>query len=701
MRRLGWAVLLLGLHGGTLAARDVPEPENIATDDGAQPVAQTAGGPTQDAAATPTRFSDLRFEVEPNRPTVVPTEHFAARSSFRDFAMSPDGVHLAIKRVFDGVADLVLINTATQQAVKQYGFGEEQQLDWFRWAGDRKLIISVSTVGVFYNVIARSNRLYVLDVVSGERWPLEVPRNLIWGGELIHVAEDGSFALVSVQQSYRSNPSVYRYELVPGAERERIVRPERTVWSWHADDAGVVRLGLGLRNNRLRIYYRERENDDFELVDKLRADDDRARFWNVVRIVSGTDEGYVLEENEQGRVGVRLFDYSTGEPIETFYENPDWDVYDLWLDSEGKPLAAFYTDDRDQVEWFDEDMDHLHRNLSRALGMEEVRIVSRSRDSETMLVWGGSESDPGALYIFSAADKRLDLLTNYRPELDFRQLARPIPVRYSARDGLIISAYLTLPRGREPQGLPLIILPHGGPLGIRDKLEYNDEVQLLANRGYAVLQPNYRGSGGYGEAFYEAGFGEVGRGMQDDIDDAMDWAVGEGIADPSRVCVVGGSYGGFAALWAVIRNPERYRCAASWAGVTDWDRMMSYDRRFLGRKRARDLREREEGEDADLDEYSPINRASDLNRPVLLAHGGKDRRVPASQYYTFEEASRSAPVRPVTLLIEDEGHGFSRAENEQKWYDALLAFLAEHNPAFVNSAEEPPTTGAGENEAAS
>ncbi len=640
----------------------------------------TAPAAAEPRSFVPTRIADLALEVEPARPDAIPTQHFAARSAYRSFSMSPDGRHLVVEHVLDGKTSLRLLDAATQTAIKQFSLADSQRLDWFRWAGNDKLIMSVSTLGEFYDVPVRLNRLVVRNIVNDQTFMLEVQGRLLWGGDLIHVDDDGEYALVSVQRSLRSDPSVYRYELVPDGERERVVRPKGGVWNWYADDAGVVRLGTGWRNGRLRIYYREDSEGDFELVDQLRRNDDRARYWNVVQIVSGSDQGYVLEEDENGRIGVRLFDYSTGETLETYYQNEDWDVNELWLNRDGTPLAALYTDDRDQIEWFNPDMATLYRQLGDALGLEQLRIVSRSRNNERMLVWGGSEADPGALYMFSPQERRLDLIGNYRPELDFTQLARPVPVRYQARDGLAISAYLTLPRGVEPRRLPLIIMPHGGPFGVRDKLEYNDEVQLLANRGYAVLQPNFRGSGGYGESFFEAGRGQVGRAMQDDIDDAMDWAVGEGLADPDRVCVVGGSYGGFAALWAVMRNPERYACAASWAGVTDWDRLMSYDRRYLGREDAREFRGRIESEEFDLDQVSPVNHTANLNRPVLLAHGSRDRRVPVSQYNSFESASRDSPVRPVTLLIEGEGHSFSKAENEQQWYDALIAFLAQHNP---------------------
>jgi dipeptidyl aminopeptidase/acylaminoacyl peptidase len=177
--------------------------------------------------------------------------------------------------------------------------------------------------------------------------------------------------------------------------------------------------------------------------------------------------------------------------------------------------------------------------------------------------------------------------------------------------------------------------------------------------------------------------------MQDDLDDAMDWAVKQGIADPARVCVVGGSYGGYAAMWAVLRNPERYRCAASWAGVTDLEKQLRYDSQSFSRGGFKRWRDRVRGAGvAEVKTVSPMGHADKLNRPLLLAHGTKDIVVPFNQYNMFEKATRTAPVKPETLVIKDEGHSFSTAENEQQWYEALTGFLAKHNPPDAAAAGE-------------
>ena len=602
------------------------------------------GTEPQASAPTPT--------LEEVAPPQIPTSRFAGSSRFWDAKLSPDGRMLSFVRERSGDTEFVIAEVDTQKVVRAFAVGEDDQIEWYRWVTSNKMLISVSTMGEFFDDEVRFTRLLLTEINEGTLEYLFGRTSVVEGDNVIHVAEDGSHILVSIQKSIYDYPSVMRHELKPDGDVETVQKPKDGVWNWVADDNGVVRMGTGWSGNRLRIFYRS--------------------------------------EGDNGRVGLRLFNFATREEVETLYENPDWDV-DTVAMRDGKPFAAFYTADRDEVHWFDEDTKKQYAALRKALGDLEIWVVSRSKDHSRMLVWAGSESDPGVLYLYEPAAKLMREIAQYRPGLDFRQLARPKPVNLSARDGTRISAYLTLPRGREASGLPLIILPHGGPYGVRDKLQYNDEVQLLTNRGYAVLQPNYRGSGGYGEAFFELGKGQIGRGMQDDIDDAMDWAVAEGIADPNRVCVVGGSYGGYAAIWAVLRNPERYRCAASWAGVTDWDRMLRYDRQFFGRRGYKRWRERIRGEgEKDMKDVSPYRIAEQLSRPLLLAHGTKDVVVPYKQFKQFEKAARKAQVKPTTLVIEDEGHSFTSPDNEQQWYDALVDFLAEHNPPDLRQRAQVP-----------
>lgn len=631
----------------------------------------------QESAPDPTAIS-TPIEAPP---PLIGTKDFAGSSAFWDAKLSPDGSKLSYLRQFNGERQFIIADVATRQVVRAFGTDPSDQFEWYRWVTDEKLLFSVSTAGKFQGDDVRYTRLILVEVASGTLTRLFGRTNVVEGDNVIHVAEDGSHILVAIQNTIYDYPSVMRHELAADGKVKTIQEPRDGVWNWVADESGVVRMGSGWKDGRLRIYYRADGDSDLKLIARIKEGDTVDGYWDALHIINGSDEGYVLSEGETGRVGLRRFNFATREVVETIYEHPDWDLDSATL-KDGKPYAAYYTADRDEVHYFDPVVQRQNAALRKALGDVEVWVPSRAKDGARMLVYAGNESDPGVLYLYEPGAKILKEISQYRPALDFTALAQPRPMQYTARDGTVIRGYLTLPRGRTAKGLPLIIMPHGGPYGIRDKLEYNDEVQLLANRGYAVLQPNFRGSGGYGDAFFELGTGQIGRAMQDDLDDAMDWAVQQGLADPARVCVVGGSYGGYAAMWAVLRNPERYRCAASWAGVTDLEKQLRYDRQAFTRGGFKRWRDRVRGQGVeDVKAVSPLGRAAELNRPLLLAHGTKDIVVPFSQYNIFEKASRTAPLPPQTMVIKDEGHSFSKPENEQQWYDALSDFLAKHNPA--------------------
>jgi len=281
------------------------------------------------------------------------------------------------------------------------------------------------------------------------------------------------------------------------------------------------------------------------------------------------------------------------------------------------------------------------------------------------------------------ADGVMKLFAQSNDKLKAAQLTTTTYTRYKARDGLELPAYVTLPPGRPAKNLPLVILPHGGPYDVRDEGTYDAEVQFLANRGYVVLQPQYRGSGGYGEAFDKKGEGQWGRAMQDDLDDGMDWLAKEGTIDPKRVCIIGSSYGGYAAMWGAIRNPERYRCAASFAGVSDLKRQLKYSNKFFRSQRYKDdWRKTVQGDDAfDLATVSPLLTVDKLTVPMLLVHGDDDQRVPYKQSKLMADALAKAGKNFEFITLKGEGHGFSSDANMQLWLDKLDAFLAKYNPA--------------------
>jgi dipeptidyl aminopeptidase/acylaminoacyl peptidase len=246
---------------------------------------------------------------------------------------------------------------------------------------------------------------------------------------------------------------------------------------------------------------------------------------------------------------------------------------------------------------------------------------------------------------------------------------------------LQIPAYLTLPRGLDPKNLPLIVMPHGGPFA-RDEWGYDVWVQFLANRGYAVLQPNFRGSTGYGKDYVDKGAGQWGRGMQDDIDDGAKWLIERGIADAKRICIMGASFGGYAAMWASVRNPDIYRCAISLAGVSDVAALLKYDRSALSATRYyREWREKVQGEeDFDLASISPMKAVDKVAIPILIAHGTHDERVPPEQSTKFHELLTKAKKPHEFVLYEGEGHGFDNPADNIDFLKRVEGFLRTYNP---------------------
>ena len=615
----------------------------------------------------------------------ISIEDFAARNRLSGARLSPDGSKLASRFSQQGNDHVMVFDAATGKPSGSFAVGEGNRLNWVEWAGNHRLLVSASAFDEYNRYWTR---LFVADLSSGDLYMIGRKEAISDGDDVIWIAEDGSSVLVSLQANTRHYPSVYRFDLTRDGEREQVQGSRTGVWNWHADRDGIVRIGTGWYRDELRVHYRKGKDAKLDLVATIKREDlekanETHRYFAVLGIEPGTDIGYVLEENEAGRIGLRRFDFAQSKIVDTVFEHAEFDVDSVEFSREGAPSAVHYTDDTSHAIWLDDDLGRLQRNLEAALEEEQVRIVSRSRDNGRMIVWGGGPADPGALYVYTVANGTLDVLGEMSAGVHFEHLARPKAIDYTARDGTKIRAYLTLPKDRPANDLPLIILPHGGPYGIRDTLEYDPQVQLLANRGYAVLQPNYRGSGGYGDAFFDLGYGEIGRAMQDDLDDAMDWVVEKGIANPARVCIVGASYGGYAAIWGATRNPERYRCAASWAGVMDWDSMLRYDSQFFSRQTTRRWRERYEGKDDRdfrLSDVSPLQQSARLARPILLAHGTDDGVVNVGQYHQMLAAARQRGVPVKDLLIDGEGHGFTEIASAEAWYRALIDFLAEHNP---------------------
>jgi dipeptidyl aminopeptidase/acylaminoacyl peptidase len=364
------------------------------------------------------------------------------------------------------------------------------------------------------------------------------------------------------------------------------------------------------------------------------------------------------------------------QAVDKLYGYDGVDVSDIVTDFAGREIIGVRADtSKAEYHWLAEDdpAAKLYVALERAFPQQSVEITSVTQDGTLVIAFVSSDRNPGDYYLFDTRAKRADLVRTTRDWIQPRLMRPKEAIEITARDGLKLHAYLTRPAGNGPH--PLIVLPHGGPHGVRDSWDFDDEAQLFANRGYAVLQVNYRGSGGYGVAFETAGYRQWGASMQDDVTDATRWAIEHGVAPANRICIYGASYGGFAALMGVAREPDLYRCAIGLSGVYDLELMLS-SADIPNSQSGRAYLDRVLGDDvADLHKRSPAYNADTIKVPVLLIHGKADWRADYEQMKRMKSALEKYQKPVETMAISREGHYIYDEQTRREMYERILAFL--------------------------
>jgi len=619
-------------------------------------------------------------------PPKLPVEAFAEKPVMQELVLSPDGSRVLARIQVKGVEMLGTYNLATHE-FQNFALPKEQDMRWFRWAGSDRFLVSMITRFVEetaqYIIEGRATYLLSFDLkTQAASYVGPKGGSRVEGDDVIYIDPAGDYLLLAVRHSYWDDPTVLRCDLATGQSKQAM--PDlQFVYEYYCDEKGVVRAARGGKSGNWFILYRPDGNSSLKALEGGDQQIFHADPFGALSFVSGSDKGYVLSDKETGKVAAYTYDFAKRQQGERVAASPTNDVSRLIFDKQTHALiGAEIVEDSARFEWTDPLLKDIQAGIDRGLPGRQNTISSWSDDKQRFLIHSGASNDRGRYYLFQLSNSKLSMLLDLTGKLDPRMMAEMKPVRYPARDGLSIPAYLTLPAGREPKNLPLVIMPHGGPFGVRDELEFNLEVQFLANRGYAVLQPNYRGSESYGADFLKAGSGEWGRKMQDDLDDGMAWLVKQGIVDPKRACLVGGSYGGYAAAWGATRNPELYRCAACFAGVFDLRKQLSYSSDFLSSRIDRQYRATVRGDaNFDLDSVSPEKLVDRLQVPVMLIHGDADNTVPISQSKNYDAALRKAGKAHEFYTIKDEGHGFILKDSFAFYLTKLDAFLATHNPA--------------------
>jgi dipeptidyl aminopeptidase/acylaminoacyl peptidase len=593
-----------------------------------------------------------------------PAAAFGARQSVESIRLSPDGSQIAYVAPGAGRSSaLYVVDLASGQSrTTTRTDGETQELDWCNWVSNQRLVCSVSAIREIQGDPISASRLVALDrdgnnvVTLGNRHRGHGGANQRrWGGGIVDwlsAEQDHVLMLDGLPTSGRSNGGLGIVRLDTRTDKAKIIEHGvRFAETYLTDGKGRVRL-MGVRRRHgetwmaadtVEYRYRAPDKDDWATLSTY-ADSSREGAYPLA-VDDGLNAAYVLRKVD-GRLALHRMPLDGSGKSELVLAHPEVDVDGVVrIGRSGRVIGATLATEKRQTVFFDPEYKKLGAALSKALpGLPLINFIDASADENRLLIWAGSDVDPGRYYTYDKQTKRLNEIMVARPQLEGMRLAPMKAVRYPAADGTMIPAYLTLPAGSDGRGLPAIVMPHGGP-GARDEWGFDWLAQYYAARGFAVLQPNFRGSAGYGDAWFQENGFRSWRTAVGDVNDAGRWLVKEGVAAPERLAIVGWSYGGYAALQSGVLDPDLFRAVVAIAPVTDLTALKESGRWTIGYRLLRDFI----GTGPHVREGSPAQNARALKAPVLLFHGELDMNVDLAQSKLMRERLNDAG-KPTELI---------------------------------------------------
>ncbi|MEM6820137.1 MAG: alpha/beta fold hydrolase [Pseudomonadota bacterium] len=599
-------------------------------------------------------------------------EDFVKLPSFGVIAMSPDGKHLAATTDVKGDAAMIVMNIENPKkpdVILRKKAAKGQSIASIGWVSDERLLFTTNERN---GTLARpigGGVVYAVDYNGKNEFRLGSGRSYFSMGQILDLIPDDPYHILIVSYGQGRGALFERVNVVNGRRNTTETSPFDN-GNLLGDAGNVARFATGSdESDNIPYYaYRASGDDEWETFE--------SPFQGGVFPVSFEEEtGHILmATNDENSFGMGSFDPVSREytPMISHDKVP---ANELLYGPDGSIVGAEFLPGLPEVQYLPGDSDGhlLWKRLHGAFPDYQVRIEDYTLEGDQALVRVWSDVQPPRYFLLDTEAFTARYLFDTRPEIDGKEMRPKTAHWLKARDGVDFQVYVTKPEGEGP--FPTVMVIHGGPHGPRDEWGYDLEAQLLASRGYAVIQPNYRGSGGFGYQFERSGYRRWYLEMQDDVTDATLWAFEEGIADPNRTCIYGGSYGGFATMAGVTKEPDLYACGFAFVGVYDLEI-------FLTRG---DIPDRESGrtyltqaigrDKADLQARSPANHVDKIKAALYVAHGKADQRVPVVQYYNLLEKLDEAEIEYDSMLVSREGHGFYKLENRVKYYNALLDFL--------------------------
>lgn len=596
----------------------------------------------------------------------IPMRDFFKNPQEAGHQISPDGKYLSWLTSYERRLNVHIRPLAGGPTVRVTG-ETARDIGGYFWKGNRILYVKDFGGDENFHVVSVNLKGEDLkDLTPGEKVRAQIVDGL---------PDDDGNIIVSHNKRDAKVFDVFRTNVATGAET-LIAQNPGNITGWMTDHDGKLRIAITTDGVNTTLMYREKEADAFKPILTT-------NFKEGVQPLMFTFDNkklYVSSNRGRDKAAIFEFDPVTAKEGKLLFEHPEVDVDRLSQSRKRKVLTTInYTTWKGERKFLDKEAEAMFKLVESKLPGYEVAFVSTNKAEDKYIVATFNDKTRGKRYLFDKTSGKVDLIADISPWLPESELADMKPISYKSRDGLTINGYLTLPKGVPAKNLPVVVNPHGGPWA-RDAWRFNPEVQFLANKGYAVFQMNFRGSTGYGRKFWEASFKQWGKAMQDDVTDGVQWLIKEGIADPKRVGIYGGSYGGYTTLAGITFTPDLYAAAVDYVGVSNlftfmgtippyWKPYLEMLHEMVGHpEKDKDL----------LTAASPVMHVDKIKTPLFVAQGAKDPRVNKAESDQMVEALKKRGVAVEYMVKDNEGHGFANEENRFEFYEAMEKFLGKH-----------------------
>lgn len=618
--------------------------------------------------------------------TLPAVEDFISLPDYTALQLSPSGEYMAaLVPIFDNM-NLMVMKTDNPADYKVLTGFKKQSISSYFWASDERIVFNIDQTDG-----QEALSLYTVENKKGARIVELVAasfrnRNVVMASVVHRLPDDPNHIIVSYNKRYVEAPDLYKLALDSrwnsrqkrNMSMELIAKNPGEVQGWIIDHDGDVRGAVSGEGLTGKLLYKEKKDKEFKTIREFNVLDE-----GITPLMFDFDNKHMFVASNIGtdKMGVYRYDPSNNKLLEKIYSHETVDVTGLITSRHQKKLLGVaYVDDYPEQIYFDEAEAKFHQSLKNVFKGKVVSVSSQNKDETVRIITVVSDTDPGTYYLYKKAGNKLSVIAKRNNKLKQDDLSEMLPFKIQSRDDLTLRGYITVPKNSSGKKLPLIINPHGGPYGVRDSWGYNPDTQFLASRGYAVVQVNFRGSGGYGRAFEQAGYGgKWGHEMQNDITDTVKYFIDQGIADPERVCIYGGSYGGYATMAGLTFTPDLYKCGVNVVGVTDVGLLFeSMPKHWEPQKELLAAQVGSPEDKALMKSMSPIEHVDKIKAPVFIIHGRKDIRV-VMEHADMLKDKLEALEKPYEWLVKDnEGHGFRKLENRVEMYHQLEKFFKQN-----------------------